>query len=485
MVLNIAFGVPDHFIPKAKYALQVLLAPYDVELAWVSAGELANTGGLYYGSTPFPEQTSGKIILGIESLPSTWAYFERFTDYDFKSISLIGSVSTEPIPVLFGSAEIDLFASPIRWLHSDIVASAFYWLSSWQDFTRIDRDAHGRHVFRGSLHQKLNLHTRAVVDEYSELLHQFFTHDIPLQKRVKPELWSTVFSHDIDRIKKRTPGIFVRETLDFLILNRNKKSIPKRITRWGASMRQFLSPKDAYRESILKLLHQEKQRDIQGSYLLKSIVKRHKHDANDYLMNPFVRSLLAVIDANKAEIGYHSGYEAGNNPIQLRAELNRLSNRIGRTINVHRSHYLRYDPAITFTVLEELGIKVDSSIAWAEQTGFRSQTCRPFPIFNIAENRSTGVIEVPLAVMDTQPFGYMKLTSDDAIKNSESLIHTVRRHNGVMVWNFHHHIYDPIDAPGWHRLLDSAFEQCETAQQVTFEQIYDRSASIFDLHPTT
>src|SRR5690606_24261122 len=175
---------------------------------------------------------------------------------------------------------------------------------------------------------------------------------------------------------------------------------------------------------IYKLLREEKQRDIQGSYLLKSIVKRHKHDASDYLMNPFINSSISEIDYNRAEIGYHSGYEAGTNPIQLRAELSRLSNRVGRTIRVHRSHYLRYDPAVTFPVLEELGIKVDSSIAWAEQTGFRSQTCRPFPIYNVAENTSTSLIEVPLAVMDTQPFGYMKLAPDAAIKNSEDLVHT-------------------------------------------------------------
>jgi hypothetical protein len=180
------------------------------------------------------------------------------------------------------------------------------------------------------------------------------------------------------------------------------------------------------------------------------------------------------------EIGYHSGYEAGHNIDQLRAEYGRLSNRVGQTIAVHRSHYLRYKEGVTFPMLDELGIKVDSSVAWAEQTGFRAQTCRPYPLFDIASNRQLGVIEIPLSVMDTQPFGYMKLKPEDAVSDSASIVNTVKRHNGVMVWNFHHHIYDELDAPEWHRLLLAAYELSEDGQNVTFKSIYEENAHFSD-----
>lgn len=478
MVLHVALGVPENFLPKAEYAIRVLLAPYDVSIIWSDINEVASNGGLYYGVLPYPDQTIEKPIVCIESLPQTWEYFDSRKRYDPSDITYAEYFESTPVPILFGSHFIDVNPNQGTTVYADLVASAFFWLSDWQNVTRSERDSHGRQPFQGSLQQFLQLHHRAVVDEYSDLLATLL--GISNLKNSRKQGWSTVISHDIDRIRKKTAGIVVRESLDYLLLNRLDVGLKHRFGRWVKSMRQFTQNMDAYEASILRIMQEHKSRSNHGCFMFKSILNRHLHDANDYLSSPFFEVMLRTIRENQAEIGYHSGYEAGGNPDQMRAEYGKLCNRVGQNVEIHRSHYLRYVEGVTFPMLEELGIKVDSSVAWADQTGFRAQTCRPYPLFDNVINRKVNVIEIPLAVMDTQPFGYMKLDADEAVDDAKAIVDTVIRHQGVMVWNFHHHIYDEIDAPRWHILLEAAFEMGKSSQFTTFNSINEEITHIYD-----
>jgi hypothetical protein len=478
MNVYVALGVPEHFVPKAQYAIRVLLAPYEIKIVWCDVGDVSTHGGLYYGVTPYPDQLGNKPVVCIESLPHTWDYFASRVPYDPSDATHTEFMRSSPVPILFGSHIVDQSQIGMIWVHADLVASAFFWLSDWQDVTRPERDTHGRQPFQGSMQQILQLHSRAAVDEYSDMLVALLREVIPLNRRKLG--WSTIFSHDIDRVRKKTAGIVVRESLDYLMLNRLHQDLKQRLARWFKSMDQFARGDDAYETSIMRILNEHSSRDIHACFLFKSMLNRHIHDANDYLGYPFFDVLLASVHASKAEIGYHSGYLAGSNADQLRAEYGKLCNRVGQKVLVHRSHYLRYAEGITFPLLEELGIKIDSSVAWAEQTGFRAQTCRPYPLFDIATNRQLQVLEIPLSVMDTQPFGYMKLDIEDAIDDAKSIVNTVIRHGGVMVWNFHHHIYDELDAPGWYQLLEVAFDMGNSGQFTTFHSIYEENAHTYD-----
>jgi hypothetical protein len=477
MVLHVALGVPESFVAKAQYAIRVLLAPYDVSIVWSDINEVASKGGFYYGVLPFPDVSFDEPVVVIESLARTWEYFDSKKRYDPTDATSTEFRRSGPIPILFGSHFIDNSDPIVTMVYADIVASAFFWLSDWQDVTRTERDSHGRQPFQGSLQQLLRLQKRALVDEYSDLLATLMDALVELQPRSTN--WQVVFSHDIDRIRKKTAGIAVRESLDYLILNRRNVAVKQRFSRWRAAMSQLFRGEDAYEASIREILNGHSRRGIQGCFLLKSVLNRHLHDANDYFGYPFFNTLLSMLRNNKTEIGYHSGYMAGEDPDALRAEHGRLCNRVGQTVDIHRSHYLRYKAGVTFPVLEQLGVTVDSSVAWAEQTGFRAQTCRPYPLFDVSSNRTLNVLEIPLSVMDTQMFGYMKLNVDDAIADATAVVHTVKRHNGVMVWNFHHHIFDEMDAPGWHHLLEAAYTMAKEGTVATFRSIHDDNTTAY------
>jgi hypothetical protein len=470
MKLRIALGVPNHFAPKARYAIRVLLAPYKIDIEWCELADLSEYGGCYYGPMPIPDNKSEKPIFCINSESKTWEYFESKESYANPSHFLIRDYSGTALPVLFGKEGITSSVANQQCLEADLIASAFYWLSDWQENTRSDRDTHDRLLFKASLQEKMDIGYRAVVDEYGEYLIRFLGLD-PEQVRRNKQVRS-VFTHDIDRIQKKTAGILVRESLDYLILNRLKKPLSERISRWVQALRQYRGSTDAYQASINRLLEYASKHQLPSTFFLKSILERHLHDGNDYLSTDYFSQIRTALQKQPYEVGYHSGYLAGFKPALLTKEWEQLNQAVGMSVKIHRSHYLRYKPSVTFPALADLHFQVDSSIAWADHIGFRAQTSQPYPIFDCASNRELPILEIPLSVMDTQYFGYMKLSIDQAIEHIARLLDTIDRHKGVIVWNFHHHIYDPLDAPGWSKVLEFAHERSKHYENTSLSHLY-------------
>lgn len=478
MKLRIALGVPDHFVPKARYAFRVLLAPYSIDIQWCDLTEVAEHGGCYYGALPIEDIQSKKVVYVMVSKPDTWDFFNHPGMDTPLNHYITTNYTGSSLPILFGNPNSANFSQDSHFLADDLIASAFYWLSDWQEFTRKDRDKHNRLLFKGSLQQQLGLEYRALVDEYGEYLLHFLGYDPGSLRRSKTA--RSIFSHDIDRIQKKTLGIIVRETWDYVILNRLKMPLSKRFKRWIQAIKQYLSPLDAYQESISLLLQYSREHKLPSTILFKSIIERHQHDAKDYLKSAYFNQLRDQVLLQPFETGYHSGYLAGSRPDLLQKEWEQLNAHLGTKVQIHRSHYLRYDPIVTFPALAKLGIEVDSSIAWADHIGLRGQTSHPYPIFDIRSNRELPIMEVPLSVMDTQCFGYMKLSPEQSIEHISRLLNTIKRFNGVVVWNFHHHIHDSLDAPGWITILEYAYKQATRSENTSFSEIYKAYRSYYE-----
>jgi len=461
--LPIALNVPESFQPKAKFALKALLGPLKIPFEWISLEELKVRGGLYYG-IPHELQSSAKPIIALWVADATLSFFEQTLPISSLKAGMFRYKEDE-LPVLFGQPTNHQLNEHVAVYEADVIASAFFWLSDWENLHRTDLDAHGRALYQGSLQQQWGLAYRCVVDDYRAVLYAWLCMHLSLNAPPSATRWSTMFTHDIDRIKKRTPGMIYREVWLYWIKNIAKKSFYLRTKRLGQSIRQFIQH-DAYKDSLLSLVRTEHLHRISGTFLFKSILQKHQHDAGNYLEDAFFKKWLQWLTALHHEIGYHSGFLAGYRAETLVREHTQLVKKTGLTPVMHRSHYLRYDASILFKTLVSLGYHFDSSIAWADHVGSRTQTCHPHPVFDIYQNKELPLLEVPLMVMDTQLMGYMKRDPEQAISCIEQCVNLVKRHHGVMVWNFHHHCYDPIDAPGWDRLLSYAFECTKDAQSI-------------------
>lgn len=460
--LAVALNVPESYRPKAIFALTSLFKPLGISIQWIAQEALVEQGGFYYGH---PQRFDGakKPIIALWVAASTLSFFEQGLPVSRLHTTLLRH-DNQDLPVLFGrfeqtSPEGQIIEEYVSIYQADLIASAFFWLSDWENLHRSDRDAHGRALYQGSLQQQWGLAYRCLVDEYRAVLRDWLTPLLGGKIPSSAPQWYSLFTHDIDRIKKRTLGILYRELWLYGIKNIRKTPFKEHIQQLSRSLRQFLKH-DAYKDSILTYIRTEHLHRFRGTYLFKSTLRAHKHqhDAKDYLNDPFFEKLLPWLTSLEHDTGYHSGYLAGYDAKQLEREHRHLVEKTGLKPVIHRSHYLRYDASVLFPTLVRLGFRYDSSMAWADHVGSRTQTCHPHAVFDVAQNRELPLTEVPLMVMDTQLMGYMRCSPDEAIACIAQCLDQVKRHQGLMVWNFHHHGFDPIDAPGWDRLITYAYQ---------------------------
>ena len=62
--------------------------------------------------------------------------------------------------------------------------------------------------------------------------------------------------------------------------------------------------------------------------------------------------------------------------------------------------------------MEKAGIKFDSSLSFAEVTGFRNGFAAPYQPWIFSERRAVKLVECPMHVMDTTYFNYLKVSGE-------------------------------------------------------------------------
>lgn len=121
--------------------------------------------------------------------------------------------------------------------------------------------------------------------------------------------------------------------------------------------------------------------------------------------DPWIRSLLRSMHCRGHSIGLHGSYDSGVDAPRLRAELEALQRlldeeKIEQRVEQGRQHYLRWCPRRTASVLDQAGIRVDSTLGFADQPGFRSGTCREHPMFDLGAGATLRLRQRPLICME-------------------------------------------------------------------------------------
>ncbi len=190
---------PASYRPKAQYALRMLLLPLGIDPQWVDRGDLTGHG-LYYG--PDPDEAP-EVVLQLRLVPEAVAYFEDVTPYRSSRMRW-RRWNGERWPVLFVDVETG---------DDDLVASAFFWLSGWQEHTTPMRDRHGRFPHHASLQARFDTTTRPAVDAYRERLASDLDRSgITVQRRVwGGAAWAFCPTHDVVYLRKWRKGMVYRD----------------------------------------------------------------------------------------------------------------------------------------------------------------------------------------------------------------------------------------------------------------------------------
>ena len=434
--------VDTEYVAKARYALAMLLEPLGVEPIWVERASLTGPG-LYYGplATGLPD-TTVKLSLGSH----VEEYFSQRTAY------LPDNVTWKRwddwrYPILFADRH-----------QPDWVASTFFWLSGWQEYVTKERDSHGRFPHAASLQNQLKTTALPVVDIYrqglQEELERAGIQTTPRQWGGAS--WALCPTIDVDYLRKWRKGIIYRELVEYFLLNRKRTSIRNRLRRLFASTRQALKPGDPFRTALERMLS-----DITGVGAGTLFLKAAAHGPQDVrydLHTPYIKSLVTQCQRSGMDIGLHPSYHAHTHPEYLHQERSIVTELTGTAPITVRQHYLRCESPVTHRLQSASGFRIDSTLGFATNIGFRNGTCLPFKVFDVQANRALDIWEIPLTVMDSALFNRQNLTPDEAIEATKDVLGQCARFGGVGVVLWHNVLWDELDFPGWGRHFESIMQ---------------------------
>jgi hypothetical protein len=113
-----------------------------------------------------------------------------------------------------------------------------------------------------------------------------------------------------------------------------------------------------------------------------------------------------------------------------------------------RQHYLKYDNPHTTRIQEDAGLSYDSTLGFAEQTGFRNSYTHPFRLYDFDRQRPFGIWQIPLLVMDVTLTGYMGIPVREIPETVQPVLEEVKKFGGVLGMLWHNCQLDDEASPG-------------------------------------
>jgi glycosyltransferase involved in cell wall biosynthesis len=406
-------GCRPAFAPRARWVLETFAEALGRRAVWAD-GE----ADLVYAPA---KPTHG---VWIPAGPAAQAFFEGPEPF--------------PAPAVARAAGLTLLFPPSHPgdpLPGDLVASAFYLLARWDELRVAERDRFGRLPLAASAFGRiagLDLEDPPV-EGYLDALRAALR--IP-----PPARWSVALTHDIDRLRRRTP--------------KGLAGIARR--RGARGLASALAGPDPW-NNLPDLLETTWRRGLRSTVFL---IGRNRHKLDGTPRRVYERerpALAAAVRAAGGEVGLHGSFASADDPGALAAELASLRGEAGPVRGV-RFHYLRFRYHETVRALEGAGVAYDSSLAFSEAPGFAAGIARPFRPYLVGEERPADLTLLPLAVMDTTLDSRLGLGAAAARERALAVLERVRRAGGraALLW---HNTYLADDrAPGygplWGELLD-------------------------------
>ncbi len=318
---------------------------------------------------------------------------------------------------------------PFKIEELDIFAASFFMLTRWEEYVNKNRDSHDRFPATESLAYKQGFLDRPVINEYVEELKEKLL-ELDSSLELKKRNYQLILTHDVDNLYfwkniKQLLRIVVGDILKrkdlALAYNRVREYVLVKTNRQRDPFDTFDGLMDKS-ESI-----GVKSRFYFMSGGVTEYDNRYKIDEIKSL------ELIEKIKKRGHIIGIHPSYNAYNDKIQFKKELDLLEEAVGQKVIEGREHYLRFEVPITWQVWEDNGMKVDSTCGYADKEGFRCGTGNEFTVFNILTREKLKLKERPLIVMDCSLFDYNNNSYDKAMKKVRKMTKLTK--DFTMLWH--------------------------------------------------
>lgn len=416
----------DNYINERKYIIDVLFGDflqcdYNLEFA--------------------ENATNWQITLpNSNTIEFSDAFFGIYEDYLIeKALPKHATFAENPftpeknIPIIYGNEKTEVSENSIH-CGIDVFASSFFMLTRWEEYVNKARDAHDRFPAIESVAFKNNFLERPVVNEYVEMIRSMF--DFLSYHITNKRKMTLLLTHDIDQIYKYyylSDGIrdigrdIIKKHEPLLALEKIKNYLMSHVNHNHDPFNSF------------DFIMNESEKINLKSHFFFMGTGTSKYD-NFYDIKARNSIKLAMIIKNRGHIlGFHPSYNAYNDTEQFKKEKQEIEEALKMPIICGREHFLRFEAPKTWQIWEDNGMKWDTTLSYADHTGFRCGTCYDFPVYNFLTRRQLNLREKPLIVMEATLLdeNYRNVNDDKFLEITNKLMNDCKKYKGefVLLWH--------------------------------------------------
>lgn len=328
----------------------------------------------------------------------------------------------------------------------DLFAAVFYMVSRYEEYLPFSPDAHGRFQGSASLAHRGGFLHMPVVDIWSRYLATELVRRFPVLT-IRHNEYSALVTVDVDQP-------FAYRSRGFL---RSMGGLVKGLAGVGAKPADRIKTMagdmaDPY-DSFGYIEEQLRAGGCDALFFFPT------GDQGEYDHNPPFR------DHDYGEIvrrydrlfgsGLHPSYRSAGRVKTLKTEAERYRTITGHSAEKARQHWLLLNMPDTYREYAEAGIRLDYTMGFHDEPGFRAGIARPFPFYDLTREKRTDLTVVPFQVMDGTLRQYMHLQPEPALEIISSLISATRKAGGLFVSIWHNtSLSEGNGWEGWRRVFE-------------------------------
>lgn len=224
-------------------------------------------------------------------------------------------------------------------------------------------------------------------------------------------------------------------------------------------------------DNISHVVSLERKRSLRSSFYFLS---------GTYDLRPRAQQ-LGSIQKLGWDVGLHGDFGTHDSAERMLDAVARIKAATGIPPSGVREHYLQFDFASTWKIMEKAGFVYDSTVGNRDKIGFRIGLCNPFHPPD--ENwKPLKLLEMPLVLMDTTLWGYLKRSEAEGIRDFESLKRSVEGVNGLFTILWHQEVVRMKGGRIYPALLDTLLDDgCFVGSGIALADWWlKRAASLFN-----
>jgi hypothetical protein len=149
-----------------------------------------------------------------------------------------------------------------------------------------------------------------------------------------------------------------------------------------------------------------------------------------------VRRAARKLKARGWEIGLHGDFGTHDSEAAMKRAVERLTEGIGIRPRGLREHYLRFDFQRSWRVMEDAGFDYDTTVGNNDELGFKLGLATPFHPPDSGW-KPLRLLELPLSVMDTTLWGYLKRSEEEGLDDVRRSMGMVEAVEGLFTLLWH------------------------------------------------